>query len=123
MSKINYRIHTDAIQAHIVPKLNPSQVNITYADEADLLNLALFGNTAKQWREQNTNKQGNLRDYASVEELIILSNMESYNAQMIKQTLPPQQRLVELNQMAMCQMNSLLKYKPIAKNSTLKIKS
>ncbi|MBE0469888.1 MAG: KilA-N domain-containing protein [Methyloprofundus sp.] len=123
LSKINYRIHTDAIQAHIVPKLNPSQVNFTYADEADLLNLALFGVTAKQWREQHPDKQGNLRDYASVEELVILSNMESYNAEMIKQALSPEQRLVQLNQMAISQMNSLLKHKPIIENSTLKIKN
>lgn len=122
LSKINYRIHTDAIQAYIVPKLNPSQVNFTYADEADLLNLALFGITAKQWREQNPDKQGNLRDYASVEELVILSNLESYNAEMIKQTLPPEQRLVQLNDMAITQMNSLIKHEQKLTNSTLKIK-
>ena len=105
-----------------MPKLNPSQINFTYADEADLLNLALFGITAKQWREQNPDKQGNLRDYASVEELVILSNMESYNAEMIKQTLPPQQRLVQLNDMAITQMNSLTKHEPKLTSSTLKIK-
>lgn len=89
---------------------HPAQVNFTYADEADLLNLALFGQTAKQWRELNSDKEGNLRDYPSVEELVILSNMESYNAEMIKQSLPPKQRLLQLNEMAISQMNSLMKH-------------
>lgn len=115
LSKINYKIHTDAIKEHLLPKVIESKnTNFTYANEADILNIALFGITAKQWRELNPNKDGNLRDYASVEELIVLSNMESINAELIKLDLSKSQRLLQLNQVAISQMKSLVS------NSSLK---
>lgn len=89
LAKINYHIHTDAIKRHLVPKkLTPEQVNTIYADEADVLNVAMFGKTAKQWREQNSDKKGNIRDYASINELICLSNMESLNSILINMAYP-----------------------------------
>lgn len=108
LSKINYRIHTDAIKRNIIPeKVTLQQSNIIYANEADVLNVALFGMTAKQWREANTDKKGNIRDYASINELICLSNMENINAVFIDQGLPQRERLVKLNQIAIQQMKVL----------------
>jgi hypothetical protein len=109
LSKINYRIHTDAIRDEIIPKeVTREQAKFIYADEADLLNVALFGKTAKQWREENPNEKGNIRDYASLEQLVVLSNMESINALLIRQGLPQSERLVQLNSTAISQMRSLV---------------
>lgn len=110
ISKINYRIHTDAIKKHlIVPELPKQYQSFTYATEADVLNVAMFGMTAKQWREANPNMDGNIRDYATLQQLIILSNLESLNAEMIKQGIDRNNRLVALNRIAKEQMTSLLK--------------
>jgi len=109
LSKINYRIHTDAIKEHIIPALvTKEQINYVYANEADLLNVALFGKTAKEWREENPNDKGNIRDYATLEQLVVLSNMESINALLIRQELPQHERLVQLNNVAITQMRSLI---------------
>ena len=109
LSKINYRIHTDAIKDEIIPQLvSKEQTMFVYANEADLLNVALFGKTAKQWRDENPNKDGNIRDYASLEQLVVLSNMESINALLIRQGLPQGERLIQLNSTAITQMRSLI---------------
>ena len=114
LSKINYYIHTDAIRDNLIPKeITKQQANFVYADEADLLNVALFGLTAKEWRESNPDKKGNVRDYASLEQLVVLSNMESINALLIEQGIVPSERLKELNKVAITQMKSLLKNKAI----------
>jgi len=116
LSKINYKIHTDAIKEHIVPKLlNEKEKNNIYANEADILNIALFGLTAKMWRETNPNKDGNIRDYSSVEQLIVLSNMESINALLIEQNLAQNERLEKLNNLAITQIKSLINNKSINK--------
>ena len=108
LSKINYRIHTDAIKQNLIPvEVTPTQASIIYANEADVLNVAMFGMTAKQWREANPTLKGNIRDYASVNELICLSNMESLNAVFIGQGLPQSERLIKLNQIAIHQMSVL----------------
>lgn len=108
LSKINYRIHTDAIKQNLIPEeVTKTQATIIYANEADVLNVAMFGLTAKQWREANPNLKGNIRDYASVNELICLSNMESLNAVFIEQGLPQPERLVKLNKIAIHQMRVL----------------
>ena len=108
LSKINYRIHTDAIKENLIPALiTPAQANIIYANEADVLNMAMFGKTAKQWRDENPNLKGNLRDYASINELICLSNMENLNAIFIEQGMPQSERLMKLNQIAIHQMSVL----------------
>ena len=110
LAKVNYYIHTDAIKDNLIPeKLNKKQISFIYANEADVLNLALFGKTAKQWREQNPNEKGNIRDYATIEQLVVLSNMESINAMLIQQDVPQSERLEQLNQLAITQMKSLLK--------------
>jgi hypothetical protein len=110
LAKVNYRIHTDAIKENLIPEeLTKSQIQFIYADEADLLNMALFGKTAKQWREYNPEKDGNIRDYATIEQLVVLSNLESINAVLIHQGLPQQERLKQLNQTAIQQMKSLIK--------------
>jgi hypothetical protein len=110
LSKINYRIHTDAIKEQIVPKeITRAQAAAVYASEADLLNVALFGMTAAEWRAQNPDKQqGNVRDYATLEQLVVLSNMESINALLIRQGLPQSERLIQLNSAAITQMKSLV---------------
>jgi hypothetical protein len=109
LAKINYRIHTDAIQENLVPAtLSPQQKNYIYADEADLLNVALFGKTAKQWREENQTAKGNIRDIATIEQLIVLSNLESINAMLIHQGVSQPERLQKLNEIAIMQMRSLL---------------
>ena len=108
LSKINYRIHTDAIKQNLIPaKVTPAQASIIYASEADVLNVAMFGVTANQWREANPNLKGNIRDYASINELICLSNMENLNAVFIGQGLTQSERLVKLNQIAIHQMSVL----------------
>ena len=108
LSKINYRIHTDAIKRNIIPEeVIPQQASIIYANEADVLNVAMFGMTAKQWREVNADKKGNIRDYATINELICLSNMENLNAVFIDQGLPQGERLIKLNQIAIQQMKVL----------------
>ena len=109
LSKINYRIHTDAIKEQIIPKeVTQSQAAMVYASEADLLNVALFGMTAAQWRRDNPDLEGNIRDYATLEQLVVLSNMESINALLIRQGLAQGERLVQLNGTAITQMKSLL---------------
>ena len=109
LSKINYRIHTDAIKEHIIPNIvTKEQITYTYAEEADLLNVALFGMTAKQWRDANPEQKGNIRDYATLEQLVVLSNMESINALLIEQQLTQGERLVQLNNVAITQLRSLV---------------
>ena len=109
LSKINYRIHTDAIKEYLLPKdLTAQQINFTYASEADMLNVALFGMTAKQWREQHPDVTGNIRDYADIYQLIVLVNLESMNAELIKQGMTQKERLTYLNKMAIEQMRSLI---------------
>lgn len=109
LSKINYKIHTHAIKENIIPNLiSKTQINFTYANEADLLNVALFGMTAKQWKEENPNAKGNMRDEASIEQLVVLSNMESINALLIEQGLNQKDRLIQLNKVAIMQVKSLL---------------
>ncbi|MCH5235366.1 MAG: KilA-N domain-containing protein [Muribaculaceae bacterium] len=106
LSKINYRIHTDAIKENLIPtQITPAQANMIYANEADVLNMAMFGKTAKQWRDENPNLKGNIRDYASINELICLSNMENLNAVFIEQGMPQSERLIKLNQIAIHQMS------------------
>ncbi len=108
LSKLNYRIHTDAVKAHLIPpEVTPAQATITYANEADLLNVALFGHTARQWRDANPKLEGNVRDYASVEQLLVLANMEGMNAEFIHMGLPQGERLKRLNQIAIRQMQVL----------------
>lgn len=108
LSKINYRIHTDAIKQNLIPaEVTPMQANIIYANEADVLNVAMFGMTAKQWREANPDIKGNIRDYATINELICLLNMENLNAVFIEQGMTQGERLVKLNQIAIHQMNVL----------------
>lgn len=109
LAKINYRIHTDAVKAHLIPKnISKNQMNIVYASEADVLNVALFGKAAKEWRDENPSKDGNIRDYADVTQLVVLANLEGINAELIRQKLPQSERLVQLNQIAIVQMRSLL---------------
>ena len=108
LSKINYRIHTDAIKEFLItPELTKQEKGYKYATEADILNVALFGKTAKQWREETGNKKENMRDHASVEQLIVLVNLESMNADLIRQGLSPQERLQKLRSVAYYQLNSL----------------
>jgi hypothetical protein len=109
LAKVNYRIHTDAIKDTLIPLTLPSEkINFVYADEGDLLNVALFGMTAKQWRDANPNAKGNMRDEATIEQLVVLSNLESINAVLIRQNLPQHERLQQLNAIAISQMQSLL---------------
>ncbi len=114
LTKINYRIHTDAIQENLIPKeLTSKQMNIIYATEADILNMALFGKTAKQWRNENPNKKGNIRDYANISQLICLSNLENLNAHFIKEAINQSERLEKLNFIAIYQMKLLVSDKNI----------
>jgi len=109
LAKINYHIHTSAIKQNLVPaELTPQQTSVIYASEADVLNVALFGITAKQWRDANPDKNGNMRDYASINELICLSNMENLNSVFINEGLPQRERLIKLNQIAIRQMQVLV---------------
>ena len=108
LSKINYRIHTDAIKQNLIPvEVTVAQASIIYANEADVLNVAMFGMTAKMWREQHPDLKGNIRDYATINELICLSNMENLNAVFIEQGIPQGERLIKLNQIAIHQMGVL----------------
>ena len=108
LAKLNYHIHTDAIQRKLIPKeLTPVETAIIYANEADVLNMALFGKTAKQWRDENSNLKGNMRDYATINELISMANLENLNAVFIADGMPQAQRLVRLNQIAIQQMQIL----------------
>ena len=108
LSKINYHIHTDAIKFNLIPQeLTAQQISYVYANEADVLNVALFGMTAKQWREANPDLKGNIRDYATINELICLSNLENLNAVFINEKIPQKERLVKLNQIAIQQMRVL----------------
>ena len=108
LAKINYHIHTDAIKQNLIPvELTLIQTSIVYANEADVLNMALFGKTAKQWRDANPQLKGNIRDYASINELICLSNMENINAIFINESIPQNERLIKLNQIAIQQMKVL----------------
>ena len=108
LAKINYHIHTDAIKQNLIPaELTQQQINFVYANEADVLNVALFGITAKQWRDANPGLKGNIRDYATINELICLSNMENLNAVLINENMPQSERLVKLNQIAIQQMKVL----------------
>ena len=108
IARLNYRIHTDAIKDNLIPpELTPEQISFQYASEADMLNVALFGMTAKQWRDMNPNKKGNMRDAANLNQLLVLANMESYNAILIEQGKPQSERLVLLRQLAVKQMQTL----------------
>lgn len=108
ISKLNYRIHTDAIKDNLIPpELTQKQISYTYANEADLLNVVLFGKTAKQWRDENTKLEGNIRDYASLQQLLVLANMESYNAILIKQGCTQEERMKLLHDLAVQQMTTL----------------
>ena len=108
LSKLNYRIHTDAIKAHLIPAIVTStQAAITYTSEADILNVALFGQTAKQWRDANPNLEGNMREYATIEQLLVLANIEGMNAEFIHMGLPQSDRLKRLNEIAIGQMQVL----------------
>ncbi|MDH6356550.1 hypothetical protein M2135_000407 [Parabacteroides sp. PF5-9] len=108
LSKINYHIHTDAVKRNLIPEeLTAQQISIVYASEADVLNMALFGVTAKQWRDANPDKKGNIRDYTTINELICLSNMENINAVLINEQVPQSDRLLKLNQIAIQQMRVL----------------
>ncbi len=109
LAKVNYRIHTDAIHEHLIPPtLTKPQISFVYASEADLLNVALFGKSAAEWRTENPDLIGNMRDYASLEQLVVLSNLESLNSVLVRQGLAPDERLIQLNAIAIVQMRSLL---------------
>ncbi|OFX51736.1 MAG: DNA-binding protein [Bacteroidetes bacterium GWB2_41_8] len=108
LAKLNYHIHTDAIKQNLLPKeLSEKQISIVYANEADVLNIAMFGITAKQWRDANPDLKGNIRDYANINELICLSNMENLNAVFINENMPQKERLIKLNQIAIQQIKIL----------------
>lgn len=116
LAKVNYHIHTDAIKENLIPKeLSKSQINFVYANEADLLNMALFGKTAIQWRSENPKTEGNVRDAATIEQLVVLSNLESINAVLIHQSHTQSVRLRQLNTIAITQMKSLLNSRQIKK--------
>jgi hypothetical protein len=114
ISKINYHIHTDAIKENLIPtSLSTEQAKMIYANEADLLNVALFGITAQEWKKENPNLDGNIRDQATLEQLVVLSNMESINALLIQQNISSEERILQLNQVAISQMKSLLTAKGV----------
>jgi hypothetical protein len=108
LSKLNYRIHTDAIKANLIPReLTPVQISYTYASEADMLNVVLFGKTAKQWRDENPNEAGNIREHATIYQLLVLANMESYNAILIQQGKTQEERMRLLHELAVQQMKTM----------------
>ena len=116
LAKVNYHIHTDAIKEKLIPPtLSKDKINFVYADEADLLNVALFGITAKQWRDANPKAEGNIGDMASIEQLVVLSNMESINSVLIHQGIKQSERLQQLNKIAITQMKSLVGNKQLKK--------
>ena len=106
IAKSNYRLHTDAIKENMLPNLTPQQISYTYASEADMINVALFGMTARQWRAANPDAAGNIRDAATIEQLIVLSNLEGLNAEYIREGLPQSERLIKLNRTAKFQLNA-----------------
>ncbi|MBI2334318.1 KilA-N domain-containing protein [Candidatus Daviesbacteria bacterium] len=109
LTKINYLIHTDSIKENLIPRsVTKNQAKVIYASEADILNVALFGKTAKDWRDKNSNSDGNIRDYADVTQLVVLANLEGINAELIRRGLPQSERLTQLNQIAIAQMQSLV---------------
>ena len=111
LTKMNYAIHTDAIKLHLIPeKISSEESSVVYANEADILNMALFGKTAKQWRIDNKNNKGNIRDYADVRQLVCLANLESLNAEFIRQKIPQSERLIKLNEIAVIQMQILIEH-------------
>lgn len=119
LTKINYKIHTDAIKENLLPKeLTPAQIHFVYASEADMLNVALFGQTAKQWKEANPTLRGNMRDYADVNQLICLANLESLNAHFISEQIPSNERIIKLNKIAISQMNILMQNENIKRLQT-----
>ena len=110
ISKINYKIHTDAIKENLIPKeISKTQVSFVYASEADILNVAIFGKTAKEWKEEALENLGNIRDEATIEQLVVLSNLESINSLLIQQNLPQNERIIQLNKVAISQMISLVR--------------
>ena len=109
ISKINYKIHTDAIKEYLLKDLTDEQLSFKYASEEDMLNVALFNRTSKEWREENPDLKGNMRDYASLNELLVLANMESYNAILIEKGLEQKERMIELRNLAKAQLMSLEK--------------
>ncbi len=116
LTKINYRIHTDAVKENLIPaELSKAQINLVYATEADILNMSLFGMTAKQWRDTNPDKKGNIRDYADISQLVCLSNLETLNALFINESLSQGERLIKLNKIAIQQMKLLTDHKGIKK--------
>ena len=116
LAKVNYHIHTDAIKENLIPEnISKSKRKFIYADEADLLNIALFGKTAKEWREENPGLKGNIRDYAALEQLVVLSNMESYNSELIRMKISSADRLKKLNKIAIDQMKVLISNKSMKK--------
>ena len=109
IAKLNYKIHTDAIKENlIIPELTPTQKSFVYADEADLLNVALFGKNAKEWKKENPEKKGNIRDYTDLQHLLVLSNLESYNAILIEQNIDQSERLELLRETALNQLKTIL---------------
>lgn len=109
LTKVNYRIHTDSIKENLIPKsVTNNQAKIIYASEADILNIALFGKTAQDWKNENKGRGGNIRDYSDVMQLVVLANLEGINAELIRQGLPQSERLIKLNEIAIAQMKSLL---------------
>ena len=116
LAKVNYKIHTDAIKQNLIPlKIAKTSGKFIYASEGDLLNKALFNMTAKEWRDQKQHKDGNIRDYSTIEQLVVLSNLESLNSEMIKQKIEPRQRLLGLNQIAIDQMKSIFGHPALKK--------
>ena len=114
IAKVNYAIHTNAVKVHLIPEdISKQMKKFIYADEADLLNIALFGKTAQEWRADNSSIKGNIRDYATLEQLVVLSNLESYNSELIKQKITPESRLKQLNRIAIEQMRVLIGNKSI----------
>ena len=122
LAKTNYKIHTEAIKENLaLPHLSEKQKSFVYASEADMINIALFGMTAKQWREENPEAQGNIRDNATIEQLVILANLETMNAEYIREGLSQQERLFRLNQVALFQLETLLKNSPKSLNTIKKL--
>ncbi|MGR3317805.1 MAG: KilA-N domain-containing protein [Candidatus Anammoxibacter sp.] len=116
IAKVNYVIHTDAVKEHLIPEdISTLKEKFIYADEADLLNVALFARTATEWRNENPKLKGNIRDFATLEQLVVLSNLESYNSELIKQKIPAEKRLEQLNKIAIEQMRVLIANKSIKK--------
>ncbi len=114
ISKINYKIHTDAIKENLIPKkISKTQASFVYASEADILNVAIFGKTAKEWKEETNEKEGNIRDEATIEQLVVLSNLESINSLLIQQNLSQNERIIQLNKVAISQMISLVRNRNI----------